>query len=36
MGPVLVMSDESQFSLELTAAGTKLVVVDFTASWYDF
>jgi len=33
MGPVLVMSDESQFSLELTAAGTKLVVVDFTASW---
>ena len=36
MGPMLVMSDESQFSLELTAAGSKLVVVDFTASWYDF
>lgn len=32
MGPI-VMSDDSQFSLELTSAGTKLVVVDFTASW---
>jgi len=32
MGPV-ILSDDSQFSLELTSAGTKLVVVDFTASW---
>ena len=31
--PVKVISEDSSFQLELTAAGTKLVVVDFTASW---
>lgn len=28
-----VIEDDSQFNAELAAAGMKLVVVDFTASW---
>lgn len=30
---VRVLSEDSQYALEMNAAGTKLVVVDFTASW---
>lgn len=30
---VRVINDESHFQAELTAAGIRLVVVDFTASW---
>ena len=33
MSAVKVMQDDSQFQSELGAAGSKLVVVDFTASW---
>lgn len=32
-GNVKVIGDDSQFRPELTNAGSKLVVVDFTASW---
>ena len=28
------INDDSEFQLELTNAGTKLVVVDFFATWY--
>lgn len=31
---VRVIEDENHFQAELTAAGIRLVVVDFTASWY--
>lgn len=31
---VRVIDDESHFQQELQAAGVRLVVVDFTASWY--
>ena len=30
---VKMMQDDSQFQAELAGAGSKLVVVDFTASW---
>ncbi|KZS04294.1 thioredoxin-like protein 1 [Daphnia magna] len=30
---VRVLGEDSQYALEMNAAGTKLVVVDFTASW---
>merc|ERR1712032_670800 len=33
MTSVKVVSDDSQFAAELEAAGSKLVVVDFTAEW---
>ena len=33
MSSVKQMQDDSQFQAELAAAGSKLVVVDFTASW---
>jgi len=33
MGIVRVLNDDGQFHGELASAGTKLVVVDFTASW---
>lgn len=33
MGLVRVINDDGQFHTELSAAGMKLVVVDFTASW---
>eukprot|EP00088_Acartia_fossae_P059851 TRINITY_DN71565_c0_g1_i1.p1 TRINITY_DN71565_c0_g1~~TRINITY_DN71565_c0_g1_i1.p1 ORF type:complete len:287 (-),score=72.50 TRINITY_DN71565_c0_g1_i1:75-935(-) len=33
MSAVKIMQDDSQFQSELAAAGSKLVVVDFTASW---
>lgn len=32
-GAVRVIAEDSQFAVELAAAGVKLVVVDFTASW---
>jgi hypothetical protein len=28
------LGEDSQYALEMNAAGTKLVVVDFTASWW--
>lgn len=28
------IQDDSQFQAELAAAGIKLVIVDFTATWY--
>lgn len=31
---VRVIEDDNHFQAELTAAGIRLVVVDFTASWY--
>lgn len=31
---VRVIEDESNFQQELQAAGVRLVVVDFTATWY--
>lgn len=34
MGAVRVINDDDHFQGELNSAGTKLVVVDFTASWY--
>ena len=34
MGIVRVVNDEPQFVSELNSAGTNLVVVDFTATWY--
>lgn len=33
MGIVRVVNDDGQFQGELASAGTKLVVVDFTATW---
>ncbi|CAK9834106.1 Thioredoxin-like protein 1 [Anthophora retusa] len=33
MGAVRVINDDSQFYGEMASAGTKLVVVDFTATW---
>lgn len=33
MGAVRVINDDRHFNGELTNAGQKLVVVDFTASW---
>ena len=33
MSAVKVVADDSGFQAELAAAATKLVVVDFTASW---
>lgn len=33
---VRVLAEDSQFNIEMNAAGTKLVVVDFTAAWYVF
>lgn len=32
---VRVIAEDAQYPLEMNAAGTKLVVVDFTASWYN-
>ena len=34
MGVVRVIGEDIQFPLELNAAGTKLVIVEFMASWY--
>lgn len=31
---VRVINDEAHFQSELSAAGIKLVVADFTATWY--
>lgn len=36
MGAVRVINDDGHFLGEMSSAGTKLVVVDFTATWYDF
>lgn len=33
MGLVKEVTDEANFQAELSTAGTKLVVVDFTATW---
>ena len=33
MSAVKMMQDDAQFQAELAGAGSKLVVVDFTASW---
>ena len=33
-GDVIVIPDDSKFQPELQRAGDRLVVVDFTASWY--
>ena len=33
MGSVRVMNNDSHFEAEMASSGTKLVVVDFTASW---
>lgn len=33
MAAVKAVTDEANFQAELASAGTKLVVVDFTASW---
>jgi len=35
-GNVIVIEDDSQFQQQLDQAGNRLVVVDFTASWWDF
>jgi hypothetical protein len=32
--PVIVIRDDTNFQNEMTNSGNKLVVVDFTASWY--
>ena len=34
-GNVNILTDDSQFQPELKNAGSKLVVVDFHATWYD-
>jgi len=34
MGSVRVMNNDSHFEAEMASSGTKLVVVDFTASWW--
>lgn len=33
---IRVIEDEAHFRSEIQGAGTKLVVVDFTATWYVF
>lgn len=33
MGTIRVINDEAHFQSELAAAATRLVVVDFTATW---
>ena len=33
MSEVKQVQDDAQFQAEMTSAGTKLVIVDFTASW---
>ena len=33
MSEVKQVQDDAQFQAELASAGTKLVIVDFTASW---
>lgn len=33
MGSVRLLGEDSHFASELNASGSKLVVVDFTASW---
>jgi hypothetical protein len=33
MGSVRVINDDSHFQAEMSSSGTKLVLVDFTASW---
>ena len=33
MGTVRIINDDSHFHGEMSSAGTKLVVVDFTATW---
>lgn len=33
MGTIRVIENENQFYAEMANMGTKLVVVDFTASW---
>lgn len=35
-GNVIVIEDDSQFQQQIDQAGNRLVVVDFTASWWDF
>ena len=35
-GNVIVIEDDSQFQQQINQAGNRLVVVDFTASWWDF
>ena len=34
VGKVKVLADDGQFESELSSAGSKLVVVNFTAPWY--
>lgn len=36
MGLVRAINDDGHFRSELSNAGMKLVVVDFTATWYTF
>lgn len=33
MGSVRVINDDNHFQGEMSSSGTKLVVVDYTASW---
>ena len=33
MGSVRVINNDNHFEAEMASSGTKLVVVDFTASW---
>jgi hypothetical protein len=33
MGSVRVINDDNHFQAEMSSSGTKLVVVDYTASW---
>lgn len=33
MGAVRIIENESQFYHEMSTMGTKLVIVDFTATW---
>lgn len=35
-GNVIFIEDDSQFQQQIDQAGNRLVVVDFTASWWDF
>jgi hypothetical protein len=34
MGSVRVMNNDNHFEAEMASSGTKLVVVDFTATWW--